>query len=144
MSSFSPFPASCFLQIWKYMEKFKQCECSVCGSLIFNLVPHPSALIHPGEEVTKILEEISKYNRQNMVGGLASSRYFCNYTYLAIFQVLSYFSYEIRFKSWYLLLSVTYASLGIYLALLWLKLGLYYWGKSELHNTLAFSIYGLI
>lgn len=50
------------------MAKFKQCVCPICGSLVFNLIPHPSALIQPDEEVSKILEEICRYNSQNMVG----------------------------------------------------------------------------
>lgn len=50
------------------MGNFKQCTCPICGSLIFNLVPHPSALIQTGEEVSRILNEIKQFNNQNMVG----------------------------------------------------------------------------
>lgn len=65
------FTAGCIMELWRYRANSKQCKCPICGCLIVNLVLQPSLLIHPGDEVGKILRDIQLYNSMNL-GGLSA------------------------------------------------------------------------
>ncbi|KAL1541880.1 RING-type E3 ubiquitin transferase [Salvia divinorum] len=57
------FCGTCVLQLSRLVEN-RQFKCSMCDSLIYNLVPQSPVLIQPGREVAEVLGEIQEFNRE--------------------------------------------------------------------------------
>ncbi|CAK7329819.1 unnamed protein product [Dovyalis caffra] len=56
------FCGSCILQYWKYSGPTRGCKCPMCSSRISNLTPEASLHDQQEQEVTKVLEDVRRYN----------------------------------------------------------------------------------
>ncbi|CAK7329818.1 unnamed protein product [Dovyalis caffra] len=59
----------CILQYWKFRGVSTACRCPMCCSRVTKLTPEASLLNQQEEEVTKVMEQVQKYNRF-FVGGV--------------------------------------------------------------------------
>ncbi|XP_065856079.1 uncharacterized protein [Euphorbia lathyris] len=64
------FCGSCILQYWNYSAASKPCKCPMCTSSITKLTPETSLYTRQEEEVTKVLENVHRYNRLFVGGAL--------------------------------------------------------------------------
>ncbi|KAF2305817.1 hypothetical protein GH714_008246 [Hevea brasiliensis] len=61
---------SCILQYWNYSAASKPCKCPMCTSGITKLTPEASLHRQHEQEVTKVLDNVHRYNRLFVGGAL--------------------------------------------------------------------------
>ncbi|KAF2305790.1 hypothetical protein GH714_008190 [Hevea brasiliensis] len=64
------FCGSCILQYWNYSAASKPCKCPMCTSGITKLTPEASLHRQHEQEVTKVLDNVHRYNRLFVGGAL--------------------------------------------------------------------------